>query len=75
MAETVIFPLSEETGLQILAALRRIAYALESQQQGEVTLDAVVENDILKLTGNGASVIDDVLVLRGASVTDDVLVL
>ena len=42
MSETVIYPLSEETGLQILAALRRIANALEGKGTS-----ASIEDDML----------------------------
>lgn len=61
MAETVIFPLSEETGQQllgteqqILAALRRIATALEDDSTPPVV--ASMSGTDLALDGTGVSV-------------------
>ena len=56
MAETVIYPLSEETGQKILAALLRIANALEGGGS------ATVEDDMLAL--------DNVQIEDGYLVTD-----
>lgn len=64
MAETVIFPLSEETGLRILAVLERIARAMEGTTQ---ETGASVEDDHLVLPG--ASVEDGYLVTQAT--TDD----
>lgn len=74
MAETVIYPLSEETGLRILSALVRIAAALEG---GGGAMSASVENDVLNMTGSSVDVVRDVLTVTGssASVENDVLYL
>jgi len=68
MAEQVIFPLSEETGRQILAALRRIAVALEG---GTSSVTASVNGTDLSLDGAGVSVDGTDLRIDGASVTVD----
>ena len=59
MAETVIYPLSEETGLMILAALQRIANALEGGSEPAAT----IEDDMLVL--DNAQVEDGYLVTDG----------
>ena len=69
MAEQVIFPLSEETGRQILAALRRIANALEGDSAQPVS--ASVSGTDLALDGTGVSVDGTDLRIDGASVTVD----
>lgn len=56
MAETVIYPLSEETGLRILAVLTRIAEALEGES-------GTIEDDMLVL--NNATIDDGYLVTNG----------
>jgi hypothetical protein len=48
MAETVIYPLSEETGQRILAALLRIAKALEGNERDTATY----ANGMLSISGN-----------------------
>lgn len=59
MNETVIFPLSEETGVEILNVLKRIARALEGNTGDTATYDngtldisgsATVENGVLGTT-------------------------
>ena len=49
MAETVIYPLSEETGQKILSALLRIARALEGDSGGDT---ATYENEMLVISGS-----------------------
>ena len=67
MADTVIFPLSEETGRQILAALVRIATALEGG--GSPSVVASVNGTDLSLDGAGVSVVGTDLRIDGANVT------
>ena len=69
MAEQVIFPLSEETGRQILAALRRIAVALEGGSAPSVTASVSVTD--LALDGVGVTVNDTDLTIEAASVAVD----
>lgn len=57
MADTIIYPLSEETGLEILRALKRIARALEGgggATYEDGTLDIIgsnYDNGTLETTG------------------------
>lgn len=49
MAETVIYPLSEETGIRILNALLRIAKALEDDTERDT---ATYANEMLAISGS-----------------------
>ena len=69
----VIYPLSEDTGRQILSALLRIAAALERMSDSSSTGSASVVNDMLTLTGRGVTVTDDMLSAGDATVNDDML--
>ena len=75
MEETVIFPLSEDTGQKILAALLRIAAALESSASGGGSnVSMSVSDDMLVAQGRGVDVADDVLTMEGGvTVADDML--
>jgi hypothetical protein len=67
MAETVIYPLSEETGQRILAALLRIARALE----GDDAPTALIEDDMLVLSN--ASIDDDGYLVTDGAISEDYL--
>jgi len=67
MDEQVIFPLSEETGQRILAALLRIARALEGEQE----VVASVSGTDLSIEGSGVSVVGTDLSVEGSSVSVD----
>ena len=69
----VIYPLSENTGRQILSALLRIAAALERMSDTVPGDSAGVDDDMLVLTGQGITVTDDMLSAGDATVNDDML--
>ena len=74
MEETVIFPLSEDTGQKILAALLRIAVALESANGGGSNVNMVVSDGMLVVQGQGVTVADGMLTMEGGvTVADDML--
>ena len=74
MEETVIFPLSEDTGQKILAALLRIAVALESANAGGSNVSMAVSDGMLVAQGQGVDVADDMLTMEGGvTVADDML--
>lgn len=68
MADTIIFPLSEETGQLMLQQLRRIAAALETIARGGGDT-ATYEGDELVVTG--ATVGQDGVLETTATVGDD----
>lgn len=72
MAETVIFPLSDETGRSILAMLRRIAVALETMAGIDSQDGATYDDGDLVISG-GAEVDEDGILDTTATVEDGYL--
>lgn len=69
MADTIIFPLSEETGLAMLAALERIADALEASNRN--ALSAEVVDDELLVSGRLVSESGGMVTFSDGAMVDD----